>query len=137
MIAGLPGTGIGGMYYLIIALWMPLHGLINGMKERLPVFKTGIIRRQVLMTVMVLAGMWITGWLLGLCLAVLVPAITVSASLGSVAVAQNVIQVTPLLITLATLTVVYIGMQGLRLFLRWRRKNGVDSPLFVSPTESG
>jgi len=124
MIVGLPGTGIGGMYYLLIAIWMPLHGLLHGLKEKLPGFKIGIIRRQVFMMVAVLAGMWVTGWLIGLCIAVLIPTFTTSSSFGSVAVARNVIQVTPLVITLATLTVVYVGMLGIRCIVRWRKMRG-------------
>lgn len=29
MIAGLPGTGIGGLFYMLIALWMPVNEVIN------------------------------------------------------------------------------------------------------------
>ena len=27
MFAGLPGTGIGGIFYLLLTLWMPVHEL--------------------------------------------------------------------------------------------------------------
>jgi hypothetical protein len=126
MIAGLPGTGIGGMYYLLLSLWMPIHGLFHNVKRDLPSFKKGIIMRQVFLTVMVIGGMWVTGWLLGICLAVVFPSSPVTgASFGSFAIARNVIQVTPLILTLVTLTVVYIGMLGILAIVRWRRQNGV------------
>ena len=129
MIAGLPGTGIGGMYYLLLSLWMPIHGLLHNMKRDLPFFKKGIIMRQVFLTVMVIGGMWVTGWLLGICLAVVIPPSSATGtSFGSFAVARNVIQVTPLILTLVTLTLVYIGMLGILTFVRWRRKNGVIRP---------
>ena len=127
MIAGLPGTGIGGMYYLIVSLWMPIHYLFHKMKRDLPPFKKGIIGRQAFLTVMVIGGMWITGWLLGICLAVVLPlSPATGTSFGSFAIARNVIQITPLILTLATLTLVYIAMLGILAIVRWRRKNGVS-----------
>jgi hypothetical protein len=126
MIAGLPGTGIGGMYYLLLSLWMPVHGLLHNVKRDLPPFKKGIIRRQVFLTVMVIGGMWVTGWLLGICLDVVMsPSSATGTSFGSFAIARNVIQVTPLILTLVTLTLVYIGMLGILTFVRWRRKKTV------------
>jgi hypothetical protein len=128
MVAGLPGTGIGGMYYLILSIWMPVHGLFRKAKGDFPYSKKGIIKPQLFLTVLVIAAMWVTGWLLGLLLAILLPGSTaVATNIGSFAVARNVIRVTPLIITLVTLTLVYIGMRAIRLLVRWRSKRVVPS----------
>jgi hypothetical protein len=34
MFAGLPGTGVGGVFYLLLTLWMPVHELIEMAKGR-------------------------------------------------------------------------------------------------------
>lgn len=34
MFAGLPGTGVGGVFYLLLTLWMPFHELIEMAKGR-------------------------------------------------------------------------------------------------------
>lgn len=34
MFAGLPGTGVGGIFYLLLTLWMPFHELIEMGKGR-------------------------------------------------------------------------------------------------------
>src|SRR6267378_2116129 len=67
MAAGLPGTGIGGMFYLISALATPLREgylRLRGRKSRgwrLVVALTAIAGA-------ILAGLWATSWLLGLAL---------------------------------------------------------------------
>jgi hypothetical protein len=126
MIAGLPGTGIGGMYYLIVSLWMPIHGLFHKVKKDLSPFKKGIIKRQVFLTLMVIGGMWVTGWLMGICLAVIFP-VSPATGAGSdtFTTARNVVQITPLILTLVTLTLVYLMMVGILAIARWRRKNGI------------
>lgn len=34
MFAGLPGTGVGGIFYLLLTLWMPFHELIRVFQGR-------------------------------------------------------------------------------------------------------
>ncbi|WP_299050184.1 hypothetical protein [uncultured Nocardioides sp.] len=34
MTAGLPGTGLGGLFYLLLALYMPLHELVRTLQGR-------------------------------------------------------------------------------------------------------
>ncbi|WP_139979399.1 hypothetical protein [Nocardioides litoris] len=34
MTAGLPGTGLGGLFYLVLALWMPVHELVRTLRGR-------------------------------------------------------------------------------------------------------
>jgi hypothetical protein len=60
--AGIPGTGIGGLFYLASALALPLRAL---RRRRL---RWSAIAGQVAMASGVIAAMWATGWLLELAL---------------------------------------------------------------------
>jgi len=59
--AGIPGTGIGGLFYLVSALAMPLREM-RGRRGGGP--RWSVIAGQVAMASGVIAGMWATGWLL-------------------------------------------------------------------------
>ena len=59
MSVGLPGSGIGGVFYLLSALWMPVHGAQRSLRgER---FGVGVIARQSLMAALILFALWGTG----------------------------------------------------------------------------
>ncbi len=88
MTAGLPGAGIGGLFYLLGAIVLParngwrwMTGRRNGLRGREVAF-------QLILALGILAGIWATGWLLGV---VLGPGIVpqtgsgVSAGVGSAA----------------------------------------------------
>jgi tetratricopeptide (TPR) repeat protein len=113
--AGLPGTGIGGMFYLISALATPLReGYLrvrgrNSRRWRLVVAQTAIAGA-------ILAGLWTTGWLLGLALRasrrILPAAITPHPG--------NLLPAVALLFSIGTLAVVLLGVELLRLWVRRR-----------------
>src|SRR5260221_1371289 len=63
MTAGVPGTGIGGLFYLVAALLVPLRGLILRMRGARVPWPT--LFRQMRLAVGVFLGIWATGWLLG------------------------------------------------------------------------
>lgn len=65
MIAGLPGTGIGGIYYVFAAIWMPFRELLARLRGKRKPARWGLIAGQILLAVSVTAVMWITGDLLG------------------------------------------------------------------------
>jgi hypothetical protein len=64
MTAGLPGTGIGGLFYLVSALLMPFVTLVRAVRGR-PVLP-GEAFRQAGTAVGILVAMWITGALLAM-----------------------------------------------------------------------
>jgi hypothetical protein len=70
--AGIPGTGIGGLFYLVSALAMPLRAL----RGRRPHWR--LIAGQVAMASGVIAAMWATGLLLELALVHARPLLPVS-----------------------------------------------------------
>jgi len=66
MTAGIPGTGLGGFFYLLCALLMPFHELISLCAKRdkkKP--RWNMVLRQTGSALAVLLGIWATGWLLG------------------------------------------------------------------------
>ena len=75
MTAGIPGTGIGGLFYLASALALPLRALSRRRRKR-PL--GSVIAGQVAMASGVIAAMWATGWLLELALVHARPLLPVS-----------------------------------------------------------
>jgi hypothetical protein len=65
MTAGLPGTGLGGVFYLLSALWMPVHSVIRRGRagERAP---GRLIVRQVATAATMIGVLFLTGYALGL-----------------------------------------------------------------------
>jgi hypothetical protein len=63
--AGIPGTGLGGIYYLTAAIFLPIRTVVRagrfGFKTRL-----GRALGQATIAALVFGGIWATGWLLGL-----------------------------------------------------------------------
>lgn len=67
MIAGVPGTGLGGVFYLLCALCMPLYETARILRGRSDT-RWGVVAMQFGLAVGIFGGMWLTGWLLGLVL---------------------------------------------------------------------
>ncbi len=65
MTAGIPGTGIGGIFYFTAAILLPLRAVARGGRVR---FRTRFGRAiaQAAIALAMLAGIWATGWFLGL-----------------------------------------------------------------------
>jgi hypothetical protein len=64
MTAGLPGAGIGGLFYLISALLMPVRSLYRALTGRGEP-RWALALRQAALAAGILAGIWAAGWLLG------------------------------------------------------------------------
>lgn len=123
MTAGVPGTGIGGLFYLVSALILPLRGIVKRLRGGRVSWKT--ILFQAGLAAGILLGIWATGWLLGL---VVHPS---SADLqigGAAALARhgfsNIVRGAALLAGFATLGVVLGTTQILRWTLGRKRKPG-------------
>lgn len=119
MNAGLPGTGIGGLFYILSALWMPVHRALNGRTH-----EGGDWRRvtgQAAMAAGVLIALFATGWLLGLMIA---PETSTVAVPGSVAArgAQNMIRWVTVAGTAGLLIGVLLAVEALHLFVQARER---------------
>ncbi len=116
MTVGVPGTGIGGMFYLVSALAMPLRKAYRALRRRPSSAGWRVVAGQTAMTGGILAAIWVTGWLLGI-------AITASAAivrpphLLAGAHPGNVLRTAALVLSAATLAAVLLGVELLRLWV--------------------
>ena len=123
MTAGLPGTGIGGMFYLMSALATPLweaYVRFRGRRSR----GWSLVAAQTAIAGAILAGVWATGWLLGLALRASPRVVPGAATLHP----GNLLPAVALLFSVGTLAVVLLGVELLRLWVRRRpeRETTID-----------
>ena len=64
MTAGLPGTGISGLYYLLLVLWMPFHELRGFILGRTPFPRWRSVLRQASIGAGILTALVGEAWLL-------------------------------------------------------------------------
>lgn len=60
MVVGLPGTGIGGLFYLFMALWMPVHELWRLLHGRSSLERWKFIALNWLVVGGILSCLWVT-----------------------------------------------------------------------------
>ncbi len=68
MVAGVPGTGIGGIFYLLSALLMPFIELIKTFAGKSSKKRWKLVSKQMFLACGMLVGFWLTGWILGMIL---------------------------------------------------------------------
>ena len=128
MTAGLPGTGIGGMFYLISALATPLREAylrVRGRRSR----GWRLVVGQTALAGSIIGGLWATGWLLGLAL---------NASRRFLPAAAtphpgNLLPVAALFISAGTLVGVLLGVEVLRLWVRRRPDPKTSTEQYETP----
>jgi hypothetical protein len=64
MTAGLPGTGIGGLFYLLLVLFMPLREAFRLLRGRGDVRRWRTIGGKLLLAGGILAALWVEAWVL-------------------------------------------------------------------------
>ena len=70
MTAGLPGTGIGGLFYLISALFMPFRELVLTARGRSRLERWRSVASQTIIALGIILGIWLMGWALGYVIAI-------------------------------------------------------------------
>lgn len=60
MVVGLPGTGIGGLFYLFMTLWMPVHELWRLLRGRSSVERWRFIALNWMIVGGILSCLWLT-----------------------------------------------------------------------------
>jgi fucose permease len=110
MTAGIPGSGIGGLFYLVCAFLMPFHELVSVCTGKSNHTSRRKVVRQVINAAGVLCGVWLTGWFISR--AVRIVAVSMHVSLPRVAPALHFINLTCGLFTLlwVILTVQVLGI---------------------------
>jgi hypothetical protein len=101
MTAGLPGTGIGGLFYLISAVLMPFRELWRASTGRGNAEHMKLALRQFTMASLIFASAYVTGWVL-----------------TAVHVASTTKELNMLVITFGTLTAVLVAVEGISASLK-------------------
>ena len=124
MNAGLPGTGIGGVFYLLSALLMPFFELIQTLRGRSSWSRWALLFKQLAMAAGIIGGMWALGVLLGLLLEarpdhefVRMVNAHISGQLEQAA-KINVFHIAPVIMSMVTLTIIITTTNVLRIFYR-------------------
>jgi hypothetical protein len=117
MTAGLPGVGIGGIFYLASALLMPMRSAVAVLSGRGDEARWPVALRQASLAGGILGALWLTGWALGWIITAFVPeAATATAGAGAGEV-RNVVKVGALVLSLGTLAAVLAVVQLVRIAL--------------------
>lgn len=121
--AGIPGTGIGGLFYLLAALSSPFRlmrrraGSPRGSGTWREVVEVAVIALGVI------GGIWFAGWILGVVVASHPGALSgLSPRTLVTGQAANVVRVAALVAGIATLAFVLGGVEVARLLSRSRRR---------------
>lgn len=65
MTAGLPGAGIGGLFYLASTLLLPLRSLLRRARRKPDPVSLNQMAHSVLIAAGIIGALWMSGWLLG------------------------------------------------------------------------
>jgi len=65
MTAGLPGAGIGGLFYLAATITLPFRSLWRRVRGQSDAMSWRHQAHNVAMAAGIIAGLWVAGWLLG------------------------------------------------------------------------
>lgn len=125
MTVGLPGTGIGGIFYLLLALCMPVMEFVRTLKGRTNLKRWFFVALQLLFVFGVIAVMWSELWLLNKSLALLWGTLKVN---GPLLVVDQAFRQTKIMAmasasaSFVSLTFVITGVHVLRFFVHRDRR---------------
>ena len=134
MTVGLPGTGIGGLFYLVSAAAMPVREAYRCLRGRAARGGWRVVLGQTGIAAGILASMWATGWLLGLGFRAVHPVVTRAAG----PLSGNVLRTAMFVAGFATLAAVLAGVELLRLWIHGRagREAAIEPPALAPALES-
>jgi|688.fasta_scaffold69337_2 hypothetical protein len=117
MIAGIPGTGIGGIYYILLALLMPVHEACLTVTGYSKGRRWGLVGLQLVHALGILSSVYGMGWLLAKGVNALRFTLLTPQSASCVQL-TNVVAATSAYMAILTLGVVLLVVYTLRLFVR-------------------
>lgn len=118
MSVGMPGTGIGGLFYLLSAVLMPLRAAYRSARsaDRHPA-RWRLAIRQAAMACGIFAGIWLVGWLLGVVPGPSSSAVT-TRQVASGDAPRHLLLVIALVASVGTLAAVLLAVEVARLVVR-------------------
>jgi hypothetical protein len=137
VIAGLPGTGIGGLFYLLLTALMPLRHAVSAVRRRSRAGAGRVVLRCVALAAGIVATIWAQAWALRAAILALSPAGQVPAAFRGLADAGTSTYVkVAAFASLASLAAVVLTVHALRLFLRRREAPAVPALPEAAPVEA-
>lgn len=128
MTVGLPGAGIGGMFYILSAFVMPLREALRRGPER-PAGAWRAVATQLALTAGILAAMGATGWLIATLFVAVRDVIPTAILPGHGLPTGNVLRSAMLVLTIGTLVAVLITVELVRLWVhRSAPRTGLAKP---------
>ena len=118
MTPGIPGTGIGGLFYLLSTAALPVREAYRRLRHGVAAARWRVIALQQVLAAGILAGMWTTGWLLG----VLLSTARAHFIVGTATASHNVWRAVTFAISFATLAMVVCTVELLALWYRRRTR---------------
>jgi hypothetical protein len=121
MNVGLPGTGIGGVFYLLSAICMPVVEAARAVARR-EATQWRVVGRQLVVAIGIIAGIWWAGWILALMVGgspLLLAAIQGGGLDGRFA--PNVLRTATLAVSLSTLGILILSVWVASLVVHGRR----------------
>ena len=107
MTVGLPGAGIGGLFYLASTLLVPLRSLVRRLRGRPDVVTWRGQMHVVLLALGILVSLWLAGWFL----AFVVPERLVTTSDVASTTSRTVIPLATFGIGVGTLVIVLVAVE--------------------------
>ncbi|MGQ0538705.1 MAG: hypothetical protein ACT4R6_07140 [Gemmatimonadaceae bacterium] len=131
MTPGIPGAGIGGLFYLGASVVLALRHAGDRLLRRQARFATRDVALLTALALGIVAGIWLMGWLLGALLSQEVRQLRsagVTALLAGTRHSENVVRVAAVIAGIGTLAAVMAGVELARLRHGWRRgRTSADS----------
>lgn len=118
MTAGVPGAGIGGMFYLISALWMPFEEIRRGVHGRSTSASRRTVLRQSSMALGIFASLWGVAWALSIALAPLVHFLQAHGWLSPAPNLPRILSYWAFALSAATLAGIVVVVQALCIFVK-------------------
>ena len=114
MSVGLPGSGIGGVFYLLSAMWMPVHSAQRSVRGKHVHWR--LMARQTVMATLIIAALWGTGAVIDFMLTGATAPESLRAAVGKDAGANlpSIFRAASFAMTFGTLAVVLLTVQVLR-----------------------
>ena len=118
MVTGLPGAGIGGLFYLGSALWLPVRGAWRRLRGGALPWEPAL--RSAGIAIGILVAIWLAGVMIGLWAGPIFQPVTVLAGRGpgSVGGTTNLLATLTLALSLGTLALVLLMVQVARVVVR-------------------
>ena len=122
MTAGLPGTGIGGVFYLLLAVLMPFRELVRLLRGKSSVQRWAVIATQWGYVTAIGLTMWLEMWGLEILVTWGQRKGWLAANAGGTQGVWGNGAAWAAVASLLSLTAVFLTIHTLRLALRWRRR---------------